>query len=96
MLRQALQELIQEAKTIKLPAGKKASAAAFQPTPKFTSLCKERAPFYIVFQVIPLGEPCSKCVSLTFSRDCDAPSGLLCKDLSECTTAQKGGGMKLG
>ncbi|CAK9071221.1 PPM-type phosphatase domain-containing protein [Durusdinium trenchii] len=54
ILRQALQELILEAKTIKLPAGKKPSAAAFQPTPKFTSLCKE---------------------------------------LSECNTAQKGGGM---
>lgn len=54
ILRQALQELITEAKTMKLPAGKKASTAALQPSPKFTSLCK---------------------------------------DLSECTTAQKGGGM---
>lgn len=54
MLRQALQELILEAKSIKLPAGKKPGAAAFQPTPKFASLCKE---------------------------------------LSECPTAQKGGGM---
>lgn len=55
MLRNALRELIQEAKTLKLPAsGKKASTAALQPTPKFTALCKE---------------------------------------LSECTTSQKGGGM---
>eukprot|EP00931_Biecheleriopsis_adriatica_P090593 TRINITY_DN64557_c0_g1_i1.p1 TRINITY_DN64557_c0_g1~~TRINITY_DN64557_c0_g1_i1.p1 ORF type:complete len:529 (+),score=138.97 TRINITY_DN64557_c0_g1_i1:76-1662(+) len=54
ILRQALQDLVQEAKTIRLPAGKKASTAALQPTPKFTSLCKE---------------------------------------ISECTTAQKGGGM---
>ncbi|CAJ1336798.1 unnamed protein product, partial [Effrenium voratum] len=54
ILRQALQDLITEAKTIKLPAGKKASTAALQPSPKFTSLCKE---------------------------------------LSECPTAQKGGGM---
>jgi hypothetical protein len=29
-----------KAKSIKLPAGKKPGAAAFQPTPKFTSLCK--------------------------------------------------------
>eukprot|EP00440_Ansanella_granifera_P022660 gb/GFBE01024613.1/.p1 GENE.gb/GFBE01024613.1/~~gb/GFBE01024613.1/.p1 ORF type:complete len:529 (+),score=133.60 gb/GFBE01024613.1/:1-1587(+) len=55
ILRGALQDLVQEAKTIKLPAGsKQASKAALQPTPKFTALCKE---------------------------------------LSECTTAQKGGGM---
>ena len=53
MLRQALQELIQEAKTIKLPAGKKASAAAFQPTPKFTSLCKERKSFSLLEGSVP-------------------------------------------
>lgn len=35
-------EFLPQAKTIKLPAGKKASAAAFQPTPKFTSLCKAK------------------------------------------------------
>lgn len=54
MLRRALRELVQEARTIKLPAGKKASMAALQPTARFTALCKE---------------------------------------LSECVTAQKGGGM---
>lgn len=55
MLRRALRDLSQEAKTIKLPAdASKAKLAALQPTPKYVSLCKE---------------------------------------LSECTTAQKGGGM---
>mmetsp|Transcript_5674 Transcript_5674/g.10141 ORF Transcript_5674/g.10141 Transcript_5674/m.10141 type:complete len:527 (-) Transcript_5674:99-1679(-) len=54
ILRRALKELVQEAKTIRLPAGKKASMAALQPTARFTSLCKE---------------------------------------ISECSTAQKGGGM---
>mmetsp|Transcript_102348 Transcript_102348/g.330056 ORF Transcript_102348/g.330056 Transcript_102348/m.330056 type:complete len:529 (+) Transcript_102348:102-1688(+) len=55
LLRQALRELNQEAKTIKLPAdASKAKLAALQPTPKYTALCKE---------------------------------------MSECTTAQKGGGM---
>lgn len=55
LLRRALRELAQEAKTIKLPAdASKAKMAALQPTPKYTSLCKE---------------------------------------MSECTTAQKGGGM---
>eukprot|EP00933_Yihiella_yeosuensis_P083768 TRINITY_DN9802_c0_g1_i1.p1 TRINITY_DN9802_c0_g1~~TRINITY_DN9802_c0_g1_i1.p1 ORF type:complete len:537 (-),score=112.18 TRINITY_DN9802_c0_g1_i1:318-1928(-) len=54
-LRRALRELIAEAKTMRLPANPKAIAnAALQPTPKFTSLCKE---------------------------------------ISECPTAQKGGGM---
>mmetsp|Transcript_28688 Transcript_28688/g.66799 ORF Transcript_28688/g.66799 Transcript_28688/m.66799 type:complete len:530 (-) Transcript_28688:100-1689(-) len=55
LLRRALRELSQEAKTIKLPAdANKAKLAALQPTPKYTALCKE---------------------------------------MSECTTAQKGGGM---
>lgn len=55
ILRRALRELSQEAKTIKLPAdASKAKLAALQPTPKYVALCKE---------------------------------------LSECTTAQKGGGM---
>jgi serine/threonine protein phosphatase PrpC len=55
MLRRALKELTQEAKTMKLPADKsKAQAVALQPTPKYLVLCKE---------------------------------------MSECTTAQKGGGM---
>jgi len=55
ILRQALRDLIAEAKTIKLPAdASKAKMAALQPSPKFVSLCKE---------------------------------------LSECSTAQKGGGM---
>lgn len=55
LLRHALRELAQEAKTIKLPAdASKAKMAALQPTPKYASLCKE---------------------------------------MSECTTAQKGGGM---
>merc|ERR1711920_938541 len=55
MLRKALRELCQEAKTIKKPAdASKANLAALQPTPKYLALCKE---------------------------------------LSECTTAQKGGGM---
>lgn len=55
MLRGALKELNTEAKSIKLPAdASKAKLAALQPTPKFSSLCKE---------------------------------------LSECSTAQKGGGM---
>lgn len=54
-LRSALRELLQEAKTIKIPAGEKAKAvAALQPSPKYLALCKE---------------------------------------ISECTTAQKGGGM---
>merc|ERR1711920_393473 len=55
LLRQALRELSQEAKTVKLPAdASKAKLVALQPTPKYSALCKE---------------------------------------LSECTTAQKGGGM---
>lgn len=55
MLRQALRELAQEAKSTKVNQdASKAKLAALQPTPKYTSLCKE---------------------------------------LSECATAQKGGGM---
>lgn len=55
LLRRALRELNQEAKSIKLPAdASKAKLSALQPTPKYTALCKE---------------------------------------MSECTTAQKGGGM---
>lgn len=55
VLRQALRDLSQEAKSIKLPAdASKAKTAALQPTPRFVALCKE---------------------------------------LSECATAQKGGGM---
>jgi len=55
ILRQALRDLAQEAKTMKLPTdASKAKMAALQPTPKYVQLCK---------------------------------------DLSECTTAQKGGGM---
>lgn len=55
LLRRALTELIEEAKTIRLPAdASKAKMAALQPTPKYISLCKE---------------------------------------MSECSTAQKGGGM---
>mmetsp|Transcript_6708 Transcript_6708/g.17111 ORF Transcript_6708/g.17111 Transcript_6708/m.17111 type:complete len:536 (+) Transcript_6708:72-1679(+) len=55
ILRGALRELTQEAKTMKLPAdASKAKMAALQPTPKYVALCKQ---------------------------------------LSECTTAQKGGGM---
>lgn len=40
MLHQFLTLKLWKAKSIKLPAGKKPGAAAFQPTPKFTSLCK--------------------------------------------------------
>lgn len=55
LVRRALTELIDEAKTIKLPTdANKAKLAALQPTPKYISLCKE---------------------------------------MSECSTAQKGGGM---
>jgi len=55
VLRQALRELVAEAKGIKLPADvSKAKMTALQPTPKYVSLCKE---------------------------------------MSECSTAQKGGGM---
>jgi len=55
MLRRALRELLQEAKTIKVSADpSKAKLVALQPTPKYLALCKE---------------------------------------MSECTTAQKGGGM---
>lgn len=55
LLRRALKELVQEAKTLKLPMdANKAKLAALQPSPKFTALCKE---------------------------------------MSECSTAQKGGGM---
>mmetsp|Transcript_34440 Transcript_34440/g.78531 ORF Transcript_34440/g.78531 Transcript_34440/m.78531 type:complete len:530 (-) Transcript_34440:46-1635(-) len=54
ILRQALRELAQEAKTLKLPAdASKAKLTASQPTPRYVQLCK---------------------------------------DVSECTTAQKGGG----
>lgn len=55
MLREALRELLLEAKTARLSGDvSKAKLAALQPTPKYTQFCK---------------------------------------DLSECTTAQKGGGM---
>lgn len=55
ILRQAIRDLNQEARSIKLPVdASKTKLTALQPTPKYTTLCK---------------------------------------DLSECSTAQKGGGM---